>query len=527
MTTPMQHRHQLGIAAKLSITAFFIVVGIFAILAIAAGLFVSDHSLASTAQTAQLQSSLAAFHTEDVSLLRSVFIVAGLVIAGAVAAAMYLLIRSAVLEPLALATRATEQLAAGDLTTRLESDRSDEIGQLMHAIDGISQGLANVVWEVRQGTKTIALASGEIAAGNLDLSSRTEEQASALEETASAMEQLTSTVKQNADNAHQSNQLAATASQVAVKGGTVVSQVVDTMDMINHSSRKIVDIIGVIDGIAFQTNILALNAAVEAARAGEQGRGFAVVAAEVRSLAQRSATAAKEIKSLIDDSVEKVDTGAKLVDEAGTTMQEIVSSVKRVTDIMSDISVASNEQSAGIEQINLAITEMDHVTQQNAALVEEAAAASEKLRIQADELSNTVSVFKLKATDHGTQEEAMAMVQKAVASFYEHGRESTFKSINSRLGAFRDRDLYVAVYDINGRNVAHGANPKLIGKDLMNVQDDDGKFYVKERIEIVKTQGKGWQDYKFVNPVTKHVEAKTMYVEQFEDLIVGCGVYKR
>jgi methyl-accepting chemotaxis protein len=259
----------------------------------------------------------------------------------------------------------------------------------------MNESLVRIVGEVRVSTDTIATASGQIASGNMDLSARTESQACSLEKTASSMEQLTSTVKQNADNARQANQLAVSASEVAVKGGSVVTQVVDTMGSINASSKKIVDIIGVIDGIAFQTNILALNAAVEAARAGEQGRGFAVVASEVRSLAQRSASAAKEIKTLIGDSVDKVDIGAKLVDQAGATMQEIVDSVRRVTDIMSEITAASQEQMSGISQVNEAVTQMDSSTQQNAALVEEAAAAATSLRDQAGRLSQVVSVFKL------------------------------------------------------------------------------------------------------------------------------------
>ena len=285
-------------------------------------------------------------------------------------------------------------MAEGDLTGTIEI-RTQDGSSLLYAIKSMRDRLATIVTEVRSGTNTIATASSEIAAGNIDLSSRTEEQASSLEETAASMEELTSTVKQNAENAQQGNQLASVASDIAARGGEVVSQVVGTMDDIASSSREIVDIIAVIDGIAFQTNILALNAAVEAARAGEQGRGFAVVASEVRSLAQRSATAAKEIKALINDSVDKVGAGTALVAQAGGTMQEVVESVKRVTDIMSEISIASNEQHQGIEQVNEAITQMDHVTQQNAALVEEAAAAADSLQQQAARLLELVDIFKL------------------------------------------------------------------------------------------------------------------------------------
>ncbi|MDM0074625.1 methyl-accepting chemotaxis protein [Variovorax sp. J2P1-59] len=319
------------------------------------------------------------------------------ILAGSVALGLALAfwIARIVARPLSEAVKVAQSVASGDLTSRIDAQTKDETGLLLAALKDMNDSLVKIVGEVRTGTDTIATASSQIATGNQDLSSRTEEQASSLEQTAASMEELTGTVKQNADNARQANQLAVSASEVAVRGGSVVGQVVDTMGSINASSRKIVDIIGVIDGIAFQTNILALNAAVEAARAGEQGRGFAVVASEVRSLAQRSAAAAKEIKTLIGDSVEKVEEGSKQVAEAGRTMEEIVDSVKRVTDIMGEITAASQEQTSGIEQINQAITQMDQVTQQNAALVEEAAAAAGSLQEQAGSLVQSVSVFRL------------------------------------------------------------------------------------------------------------------------------------
>ena len=328
------------------------------------------------------------------SLTANTIVIGGLLTVALAAVLAWILSRS-IVGPLSHAVRIARTVASGDLSSRIESNSRDETGQMLQALGDMNQSLLNIVGEVRRGTDTIATATSEIARGNQALSSRTEQQASSLEETASSMEELTGTVKQNANNARQANQLAASASQVASKGGAVVAQVVETMHSISTSSQNIVEIISVIDGIAFQTNILALNAAVEAARAGEQGRGFAVVASEVRTLAQRSAAAAKEIKALIDDSVGKVDAGSKLVEEAGATMEEIVGSVQRVTTIMQDIASASEQQIAGIEQINHAISQMDHVTQQNAALVEEAAAAATALQEQAASQAGVVSVFKL------------------------------------------------------------------------------------------------------------------------------------
>lgn len=320
-------------------------------------------------------------------------IMALLVLCAGIAISVFL--TRSITAPLREAVAIAKRVAAGELSFHEEPEGHDEISELLLALKEMNDNLYHIVSEVRQGTDAIAIASVEISTGNADLSSRTESQAGALEETASSMEEITATVRHNADNARQANALVTSASSFAIKGGEEVGKVVDTMNSIKESSRKIVDIISVIDGIAFQTNILALNAAVEAARAGEQGRGFAVVASEVRNLAQRSANAAKEIKTLIGDSVEKVGAGDKLVEAAGKTMEEIVRSVRHVADIMEEITAAGQEQSSGIEEVNRAITQMDEMTQQNAALVEQAAAAAESMEEQAGNLARAVSAFKL------------------------------------------------------------------------------------------------------------------------------------
>ena len=369
------------------------------------------------------------------ALQRDVLIAAALAIGIAIFLAITI-IRS-ITRPLAQAVEAADRVAGGDLSGQIVVQSKDETGHLLSALQRMQQSLVNTVSTVRQNAEGVASASAQIASGNNDLSARTEQQASALEETAASMEELGATVRQNADNARAANQLAVSASTVAVQGGDVVAEVVETMKGINASSNKIADIISVIDGIAFQTNILALNAAVEAARAGEQGRGFAVVAGEVRNLAGRSAEAAKEIKALITASVERVEQGTALVDKAGATMTEVVSAIRRVTDIMGEISAASSEQSAGVGQVGEAVTQMDQATQQNAALVEEMAAAASALNAQAGELVNAVAVFKLDANSTSSHRPARtsaapARAPMAAPSYKAPARSSLGSSAKSR-----------------------------------------------------------------------------------------------
>ena len=353
----------------------------------------------------------AAMAAERMLTVKIAAVAVALLLLAIIVGAYYLI--GSIQRPLAQAHGLAERIAGGDLSQQESVTRGDEFGDLLRSLYAMSNALGRMVHQVRQSTDSIAIASAEIATGNQDLSARTEQTSSNLQETAAAMEEFTSTIQQSAGSAQQASSLAAGATGVARRGGEVVTQVVATMEDINHSSKKIADIIGVIDGIAFQTNILALNAAVEAARAGEQGRGFAVVASEVRSLAQRSAEAAKEIKQLISASVEKVETGSRLVSDAGTTMTDIVQSVQRVTDMIGEITAASSEQSAGVSQVNKAISNLDQMTQQNAALVEERAAAGQRLREQADHLAREVSMFKVNAASYGPAQAAIGAARGA------------------------------------------------------------------------------------------------------------------
>ncbi len=343
------------------------------------------------------------------------FVIAGALVAMIAAIGLAVSLTNSVIKPLREATSIANSLASGDLSSKFNTSKTDEAGMLLRALNQMNVNIVAMISDIRTNVRRINTGVSEIAKGNNDLSVRTESQASSLEETASSMEELASTVKQNADNARQANQLVMSASSVAARGGEVIGEAKDRMRLISDSANKIADIIGVIDGIAFQTNILALNAAVEAARAGEQGRGFAVVAAEVRNLAHRSAAAAKEIKGLISDSVERVEAGVVFVDQAGTTMAEIVSSVRNVTDIMAEISAASTEQSSGIDQVNHAVNEMDEVTQRNAALVEESAAAAEALKGDVSQLERAASVFKL-GNGRDVLQEPQSIVQAKVTA---------------------------------------------------------------------------------------------------------------
>ena len=385
---------------------------------------------------------------------RQLVLIIGAVVVVALACWAAVLIVRAIVGPLNSAVELIDEIAQGDISRHITVDTKDEFGRLLGALSSMQQSLVVLVSSVRKGAEGVSTASAEIAQGNMDLSSRTESQASALEQTASSMEELGTTVRQNADNASQANQLAQNASGVAQQGGQVVEQVVATMRGISDSSKRIAEIITVIDGIAFQTNILALNAAVEAARAGEQGRGFAVVASEVRSLAGRSAEAAKEIKQLIEESVERVAAGSQLADRAGSTMGDVVGSIRRVTDIVGEISAASSEQSAGVGQVGEAVTNIDHATQQNAALVEQMSAAASSLNVQAQDLVRSVSIFKLSPADTHARVAAPA---QTVESRPLPARSSAVRPVAARPIANRPQPARMPASPMMARTASDGA----------------------------------------------------------------------
>lgn len=426
------------------------------------------------------------------------------------------------------AVNITRRMAQGDLSQTIDTEAAGEFGQLLQALHDMGERMFVAVAGIRTGTMAIASMAGMLGNDNVALSERTTSQAASLEETASSMEELTSTVRQNASNAQEANELAVSASSYASKGGQVVHDVVNTMGSIKDSSNKISDIIGVINGIAFQINILALNAAVEAARAGDHGRGFAVVAAEVRALAQRSASAAKEIGQLVGESVSRVETGSRLVAEAGHTMNDIIASVERMKAIMDAITTASQEQSAGIEETNRAIIHIDSATQKNAALVDDATRTTSTLREQAVVLTHAVVTFKLGEREFGNADDVVSMVREAVAFMKTNGREALLADVNKLGGGrFIDRDLYLILYSDKTECIGHGVNPRLLRVDGNVFTDAKGKRFVKEVVDKANIQGTGWIDYTWANPITQELLPKSSYFEKTGNVVVSCGYYKR
>lgn len=419
-----------------------------------------------------------------------------------------------------------KRMAAGDLTDQSGLAACGDLGGLQQTIQDLDQRLFSIVSKSRLGATSIAVTAGVISSDNVALSSRTEAQASALEETSSTMEQLTATVKQNADSAQHANGLMAVVTQQAEAGGKAVDNAVRAMEEIKDSSRWVVDIIGVINGIAFQTNILALNAAIEAARAGAEGRAFAVVASAVRELAQRSADAATEIKVIIGKSADIAERGAVEVGAAGDAIGELMCGIRQMASIMDEIAQASAEQRSGIEEINQAISHIDGVTQKNALLVEEAVKTASGLQEQAVELANAVSVFRLGAREYGNADNTVALVKAGVAFVHEQGTQALIEDVlKLRKSRFVDRDLYFSVNHIDGTCLANGANPRVVGNDGNQTRDSDGKFFVREILALARRGSSGWVDYKYPHPVTKSIQLKSTYFERVEDIIISCGFY--
>ncbi|MBC5782511.1 HAMP domain-containing protein [Ramlibacter sp. USB13] len=445
----------------------------------------------------------------------------------AAAVAVGLWVQRRLVRPMQHATAAATRLGAGDLSRPVDASAGGEIRPLLQALEQVRERLFAVVSQVRMGTVHVATNSSQITRDNEALSQRTATQAESLQQTAATMEQLTAAVRQNADTAQQANALVRSASERAEQGGVVMNEVVDTMAAIRAGSHSIRDIIGVIDGIAFQTNILALNAAVEAARAGEQGRGFAVVAAEVRSLSQRCGAAAREIRDLIGTSVEKVEAGGGRVDEAGRAMGEIVEAVRQVAQLIAQIDAASREQSDGIESINTAVARIDRTTQANAALVSDAARTAAALHRRAISLMKGVEGFDLGAREHGNADEAVAMVRQACAFARAQGVDALVRDVNKLgEGRFVDRDLYLMVLGVDDSVFqAHGNNPRTLGAGPQS-KDVDGKRFVQEMTNVARSRGEGWVDYKWAHPVTNEVLVKSTFVQRLGEVVVACGIYR-
>jgi methyl-accepting chemotaxis protein len=427
--------------------------------------------------------------------------------------------------PLRIAAEGAKRVAAGNVAEPIAPSQ-DGADELLKALEEMREQTFKIVNDVRTRTLAIATSSGHIGADQAAFASMVRTQADALDSTASSLEELTAAVEHSAAHSARAHQMASSALTLASEGGSAVQQVVHTMGTIRTSSNKIVDIIGVIDGIAFQTNILALNAAVEAARAGEEGRGFAVVASEVRSLATRSAEAAKAVKALIEESVQAVEAGAGLVERAGDTMHQVVGSVTQVAETITELSASARQQSAGIGEINRAITEIDEATKRYASVIERAAEPVKALHEQASGLTDAVSFFKLGEREFASMDDAVALVHRAAQHLKSHGREAFLAEVHKLdKSQFIDRDLYLSIYDMNVQCVAHGVNARLVGIDGRNFKDMDGEAFVSEIVTQAKTKGSGTITYKWLNPLTQKAMLKSTYFERQGDLVLSCGAY--